>query len=282
MGVTSIGWRLAEMAARFLGAEERDAALGDMVETGENGAGALRSVLGLVARRQIEAFGDWMAWIALLCIALPLGVMLTLIGRTISDHVATYLWLYVDKWSPMFLSKATFRRDLIGDILGFLLSSCILAGNAWSGGITIGMLSLRAGAVPLNAAMYLAAGLTAELACLGFGRSSAASGKMFYNIVLPVVAQVALVLLPAWSGLRQSMNVGEFSRSKVIRTAVMIALAAVSFQVWLWTDPAPWTAMWNHAPGSILRFVPFFWGWAYMIANAITRRRDSRLKENHS
>ena len=53
--MTSIGWSLVEAAARLLACDEREAALGDLVEANENAWHGLFGVLGLVFRREAVA-----------------------------------------------------------------------------------------------------------------------------------------------------------------------------------------------------------------------------------
>ena len=55
---------LAEMATIFLAPKDRDAVLGDLAETGASGWSALRSVLGLVVRQQMELWRVWHNWVA--------------------------------------------------------------------------------------------------------------------------------------------------------------------------------------------------------------------------
>jgi hypothetical protein len=55
---------LAEMAAIFLAEKDRDAVLGDLAETCASGWSALRSVLGLVVRQQMELWRAWQPWVA--------------------------------------------------------------------------------------------------------------------------------------------------------------------------------------------------------------------------
>jgi hypothetical protein len=75
---------LAEMATIFLAPKDRDAVLGDLAETGASGGSALRSVLGLVVRQQMELWRAWQPWVAssvafagsllLLCVSFGLSV----------------------------------------------------------------------------------------------------------------------------------------------------------------------------------------------------------------
>jgi hypothetical protein len=53
-----------EMLARLLEPTEREAVLGDLAETGETGARAIRDLAGLVIRRQAAPWRDWRPWLA--------------------------------------------------------------------------------------------------------------------------------------------------------------------------------------------------------------------------
>src|SRR6266705_2743636 len=55
---------LAEMATIFLAPKDRDAVLGDLAEACASGWSALRSVLGLVVRQQMELWRAWQPWVA--------------------------------------------------------------------------------------------------------------------------------------------------------------------------------------------------------------------------
>jgi hypothetical protein len=55
---------MSEMATIFLAPKDRDAVLGDLVETGTRGWSALGSVLGLVVRQQTELWRAWQPWVA--------------------------------------------------------------------------------------------------------------------------------------------------------------------------------------------------------------------------
>jgi hypothetical protein len=53
---------LAEMATIFLAPKDRNAVLGDLAEAGASGWSALRSVVGLVVRQQMEPWRAWQPW----------------------------------------------------------------------------------------------------------------------------------------------------------------------------------------------------------------------------
>lgn len=54
---------MAEMATILLAPKDRDAVLGDLAEMGATGWSAIRSVLGLVVRQQMELWRAWQPWV---------------------------------------------------------------------------------------------------------------------------------------------------------------------------------------------------------------------------
>ena len=290
--MNSIGWRLAGRAARLLDAEERDAALGDLAESGESGVGALRNVLGLVARRQVRALGDWRAWFVLAAVALPMGAVLTMISRRVAGGTTTYLILSVDYWSPMFLTKETLRHDFLRMTADAFSSYLMLGGWAWIGGFIIGALARHAAL--LNAAIFLVVCIATELSLIGpfshFSPLSPVFDSLLFQILLPIGAQAALVLLPAGMGMRHGLRITERSRSnwrsKILRTAAGLAILAYGLETWFWVmrhRPAAWTRMWDHFPlGLILRWAAILWPLIYFAVNASVYRRESRPTEQHT
>src|SRR5580692_6192810 len=86
--MTQSCWWLVDIASRMLEADERDAVRGDLEESGETGGQALRDLLGLVARRQAALWRDWQAWLGLIGLAAPLGLLLCLASRYVADGSA--------------------------------------------------------------------------------------------------------------------------------------------------------------------------------------------------
>lgn len=70
-----ICWWLADRLSRRLEASERDAVLGDIAESGETGAEALRDLLSLALRRQAALWSEARAWLALAGLIVPVAVL---------------------------------------------------------------------------------------------------------------------------------------------------------------------------------------------------------------
>jgi hypothetical protein len=118
-------WVLANLC-RFLESAEREAVQGDLAEAGESGWQAVRSVSGLIVRRQTELWRNWRPWLAAFGLAVPCSLLL--MGLSIS------------------VSRAC--QQLIGPgvrpgLTLWLFQVILLIGWAWSGAFVIGTLSRR-------------------------------------------------------------------------------------------------------------------------------------------
>ena len=78
----STHWPWVEVAARLLEPVEREAVLGDLLETDEGGWQGLLEVFGLVIRRQLLHWKSWQPWLATFGLALPGS--LVLMGTSVS------------------------------------------------------------------------------------------------------------------------------------------------------------------------------------------------------
>jgi hypothetical protein len=280
-------WRsLAISASRMLNAADRDAVLGDLAEARERGGVALRSVLGVVARRQAERWNDWAPWLALMALAAPLGVLLSLSSRRIADHSALYLWLYVNNWNSMFVENFTFRRDLFDTLAGFALTYLIAICLAWTGGFAVGCLSR--GATVVNGAIFCVASLAVELPLAqysGGGANAAVFESTFYRVVFPWIVLIALALVPALLGMRQGVRAPDApARWARSYTVANCAALAVSLLVRIGGSRPQWTFLWYGFAGHFWRSAIYCWPAVYLFAIAVAwvRWRPVPSKENHA
>lgn len=120
-------WWLVDKLSRMLEPSERDAVCGDLAELGLTGGQAFRDLLGLIARRQAALWKDWRPWLALLGIAVPLGLLLTRdshqIGGSLSRHLWTW-WRYGVRYETG-LTPA-------GDVTVFVCGALALVFSSWS------------------------------------------------------------------------------------------------------------------------------------------------------
>ena len=179
--VTRICRQLVDAFSRMLTPDERDAVLGDLAERGANGGQALRDVLGLVLRRQAALWKHWRPWAALVGLALPLSVPLSIYSRRVADAGALYIWLYANNWDWSLLrihafwpyAPAYIARVLLSNFtLPFLLSFVTLPCWSWNIGLALGNCSRRA--IPVTGSLFCLM-LLAELA--GMSRIFDALGR---------------------------------------------------------------------------------------------------------
>lgn len=132
--MTSASWSLVEFAAQLLERDEREAVLGDLLETGVTGLHGLLDVIGLVVRRQLIQWKSWRPWLAAFGLAFPFSLLLMGISVSVSQS-------FLHMIAPSLLQAA-------GPILrpGSLLFFCnvfLLVGWSWTGGFVVGSLSRR-------------------------------------------------------------------------------------------------------------------------------------------
>ena len=71
--ISRMCWALSLWLSQALEASEREAAVGDLVESGSPGTMALRAVLGLALRRQAAVWEDWRIWLLFTTMLLPVS-----------------------------------------------------------------------------------------------------------------------------------------------------------------------------------------------------------------
>ena len=124
--MTPLAWRLLEVLALQLTPSERDAVLGDLIETGTTAWEGMREVLGLVVRRQLQLLNNWRPWLAVFCVVLPGSFIL--MGTSVSAS-STF-----QRMSQMMTAR---------DLLKVVAVACLLACAAWSAGFVVSSISRK-------------------------------------------------------------------------------------------------------------------------------------------
>jgi hypothetical protein len=205
---------------------EREAVLGDLAERGAGDLEATRELLGLVARRQIGMWTCWRPWLALLALALPFSMSLTLQSRATADLLAL-----------------TFLHNLHspGQFPGIMILACW----SWIVGFAIGALSRRATAVNVAAFCLL-------LLLEQFAGVPLVFGDYHPNGVLfPFVIQLILVLLPAVWGMWQGFQAMAF-RAPVraaLWLAAMLSAVPIAWIGLVWLEHIT-----NHRPTAVAMY----------------------------
>jgi outer membrane protein assembly factor BamB len=250
--VNAFAWRLALTLARALEPHERDAVCGDLIESHTSGAHALRSIAGLVARRQSTEWLDWHPWLALVTMAIPAGVLLSHWSRGWADGHAIYAFIYIQRWSDAYLENPGSRREMLTLASIFLLHAITLAAWSWTAGRALGALSRRTTWLTGIVFCLLVFGATVGTSTVPRSNNHTVFGQHFYAVVFPRLIRLVCVIAPALVGIYSQR------RPMSIRAAVVAGAAVVSLTVGSMRWPAE-------------SFLPFaiFWPTCYLIAASI-------------
>lgn len=195
-------WRAADLASRLLEPGERDVVRGDLAEAHATGAHALREVVGLVGRRQLQVWTGWRPWMALVALIVPLGLLLGAGVRRSAYTTAIYAWLYVDNWTWAYLDSAGSRLELVRCLGEFALNFAALACASWASGFVLAVVSRRA--IWVTGALFclVLIGVFAATPPLVAEQHAAVFAVTFYRVVLPPLAGTTFVLIPSIWGMR--------------------------------------------------------------------------------
>jgi hypothetical protein len=219
--VKSTGWALVEAAARLLARDEREAVLGDLVESKENAWQGLLGVLGLVFRGQALPWKSWRPWLAGFGVALPSSFLLMGFSLSVS-------WSYLTIRCPELLRKSSLT--LGSGSLVLLCQALLLIGWSWTGGFVVGSLSRRT----LWASTLLC--YSPCLFCLSRFRVESLSRFC-----------LLLFLLPAIWGVHQGLRISRLKRNWAMILAITITglmLLGWSSRAHHWWAPPRWTLDW--------------------------------------
>jgi hypothetical protein len=212
--VTRIQWPWA-VAARLLERSEREAVLGDLLETGECTWRGLLGVLGLVIRRQLLHWKHWQPWLAMLGLALPSSLLL--MGTSVSVSS-----MYAQLIDPRILIAPP--QSIHEGYLQLLCSGLLLIGCSWSCGFVVGSLSRR------TLWVSIAASCLACLFCLVRFREPSFSRLCLF-----------LFLVPAIWGVRHGLQLVRINPA----LAIFLAIAITALVILPANSAALWTLNWS-------------------------------------
>jgi hypothetical protein len=246
--------RMADKASLMLNSAERDAVCGDLVESRESGAHALREVLGLVVRRRAAGLRAWRPWLTLVCLTIPLSVLVSLVSRRTADGTAVYLWLYVNNWDWALVHNQGFWYELAECAPGAILSCLALLCWSWTTGLLVGSFGRRS--LWFSGAVFFM--VVVAVGMLGiprffdhflvlqrardYGGNSAVFLETFYRRLFPQCVLLLFVLLPAWRGMLQGCRMDRFPRTAhvFLLIAAAAAVGALVSANLLWWQMRVW------------------------------------------
>ena len=97
--MTRLAWRLVHLLSRLVEPGDREAVLGDWIESGAPAGRILLEMAGFVLHQQASHWMDWRPWLAVIFVVLPIGIVLSHVARWWADGSAIYLYLYVSNWT---------------------------------------------------------------------------------------------------------------------------------------------------------------------------------------
>jgi hypothetical protein len=207
--MTPIGWRLVNAISELLERDEREAVMGDLVESGESAWQALLCTLGLIIRRQALLWKNWRPWLAAFGLALPASLLLMGFSLSVSNAYQQLIGA----------TGITMRPGLSLLLCNVLL----LAGWSWTGGFVVGSISRRT--------VWISAALSFAPCLFCLERFHVASLSRFCLL---------LFLPPAIWGVSRSLR---FSRIK-LSSAIVLAVALTLLTIPMWRSKGQWIPNW--------------------------------------
>jgi hypothetical protein len=200
-----IAWWLVDGIAQRLDPEEREAALGDIVEARDTPQQALANVFGLVARRHLALWKGWRPWLAFV-LAFPSSLLL--MGLSVSVSLAYQKFVGPVAGQTVYAT----RGEMLGNLLLLLM---------WSGvcGFMVASVSRRT---------IWASALVALIPCL-FCLSR-------FRIESLSPLSLFLFLAPGIWGLRRGLRVAPVRLTVALGVAFVLALLTLP----TWGPKEPW------------------------------------------
>jgi len=198
----------------MLDRDERDAVLGDLLETNESGWRGFLDVFGLIFRRQAGLWKNPHPWLVGFLVALPCSYLLTTVSISVSCT-----------WQRLVNHKVYGWHWPTGHE-GFPLLFChifLLITWSWTGGYIVGSVSRRT--------LWASAALSIIPAILSL--------KMYPSDTLPRLC-LFLFLLPAIFGARSGLRNARIS----LRAASLLALTMTALMISAWSYQALWILNW--------------------------------------
>jgi hypothetical protein len=210
--MTNGPWALVEVAALLLERSEREAVLGDLLETGEGVGRGLLDVFGLVILRQLLPWKSWKPWLATFGLALPGSLLLMGISVSVSVRLIDLRIL------------AGFPQVIHDGFSQLLCCGLLLLGCSWACGFVMGSLSRQ------TLWVSTAASCCACLFCLVRFREQSLSPLCLF-----------LFLLPAIWGIHQALRSIRINLALAIFLAIAITTSVIllsnskSLGTWNWS-----------------------------------------------
>lgn len=238
--MSNIWVRFRVALSRTLDPAEREAVYGDFIELALTNRQAVKSLLGLVVRRQLRLWRAWNPWIALVAVVLPICPLLVSQSYELDGGIWQGIQI-VEMWLHHGIRYETGLTPA-ANWAGFCFRAMALITWSWGNGFALGRISRRT--------VWVSAGLFFGLYLV----TATATEPVFYKILLPIwlawlplLMSFPFVLVPAYFGICHSR------RSRHIRLPWIVLLTVwttIVSGLSLWTKPWIQAAMENWSRGA--------------------------------
>ncbi|QNI34390.1 hypothetical protein H7849_11140 [Alloacidobacterium dinghuense] len=210
--MNTVAWPLIELSAKLLDRNEREAVLGDLLETNEVAWRGFLDVIGLAFRRHAALWKSPRPWLAAFAVALPSSYLLRYVSVSVS---CTWLRL---------VNHKVYGWQWPTGHEGFPLLFChilLLIAWSWTAGYIVGSLSRRT--------LWVSASLSVLPVVLNLSHSDG----------LPRLC-LFLFLLPAIVGVRHGLRNVRIS----LPAASLLAFTMTVLMISAWSYGALWALNW--------------------------------------
>jgi hypothetical protein len=225
--VSNIWVRCRDALSRLLDPAEREAVFGDFAGLALTDYQAVKSLLGLVVRRQLRLWKEWTPWFALVAIIMPVSPLLAKLCIELDQGIWPILWMKLHHGISYQTGLSPAAR-----LSGFCFQGVALITWSWTSGFALATLSRKT--VWVTGACFFAL-------YLDFARDGWLFGGLSWLIGwawLPLLTNLLFVLLPAYCGIRQSAKLLHGKLPRIVLLALWtIAMGGLAF----------WTQGWNQA-----------------------------------
>jgi hypothetical protein len=205
---------LVQLATRLLEPAEREAVLGDLIESGAGARQAALEIISLAVRRQAGLWKNWHPWLAAFGLSFPCTLLLMGFSLSVTQSYERLLGAptpHGSGWTPP---------------PGLLLLICnvlLLAAWSWTGGFVVGNISRRT--------LWVSAALSFMPCVFCLERFRIESLSRFCLL---------LFLPPAIWGVFHGLRIARIRLS----AAIILALAMTALTVPAWSSNGPWIPNW--------------------------------------
>ena len=222
--------RILDWLFQLLEPHEREAVRGDFAELGTPSHEALWQLLGLIVRRQVQAWAHWRPWFAFFGVVIPLGFLLSIVSRYWSASTSIYSWLYVNNWTQAYIGSPGARADLAQTVGSVCLWCAALALWSWTTGFAVASISRRT--IRVHGTLFCLVLFGGTLGSATAGAMNPANAMVFahgfYRVALPVIVKAVVVILPAAWGMRSGMRRMTLPLRAAIACAALVVALTVS------------------------------------------------------